>query len=108
MTIYYQPDKTSILMHLKPTDRWYMIADQDAGGRAHLFLNVNGVEAPLLSGSDFRKIHPEYQYSQILELYNVMVREVFGRMKAGTECIDLAEIEEVVMLDFQKNEPLWC
>jgi hypothetical protein len=33
-----------------------------------------------------------------------MVREVFRQMKAGTECIDLAEIEEVVMLDFQKND----
>ncbi len=104
MIIYYQPDRTNILMHLKPADRWYMIADQDAGGRAHLFLNVNGVEAPLLSGSDFRKIHPEYKYSQILELYNAMVREAFQRMKAGLECIDLAEIEEVVMLDFQKND----
>ena len=94
MTIYYQPDKTNILMHLKPTDRWYMIADYDAAGRPHLYLNVNGVEAPLLSGTDFRKAHPGHKNSQVLELYNAMVREVFGRMKAGTECIDLAEIEK--------------
>lgn len=94
MTIYYQPDKTNILMNLKPTDRWYMIADYDATGRPHLFLNVNGIEAPLLSGTDFRKAHPCYKYSQILELYNEMVREVFRQMKAGAECIDLAEIEK--------------
>lgn len=104
MTIYYQPDKTSILMHLKPTDRWYLIADYDAAGRPHLFVNINGLEAPLLSGSDFRKAHLGYKNSQVLELYNAMVREVFQRMKAGVECIDLAEIEEVVMLDFQKND----
>ena len=97
MTIYYQPDRTNILMHLKPTDRWYMIADYDAAGRPHLLLNVNGIEAPLLSGSDFRKIHPEYQYSQILELYNAMVREVFRQMKAGAECIDLEEIEKELL-----------
>ena len=102
MTIYYQPDKTNIIMHLKSTDRWYMIADYDAAGRPHLFINVNGVEAPLLSGSDFRKIHPEYQYSQILGLYNAMVREVFKRMKDGAECIDLAEIEEE-LLDISTN-----
>ena len=104
MTIYYQPDKTNIIMHLKSTDRWFMIADYDAAGRPHLFLNVNGVEAPLLSGSDFRKVHPGYKNSQVLELYNAMIREVFQRMNAGAECIDLAEIEEVVMLDFQKND----
>ena len=104
MTIYYQPDKTNIIMHLKLTDRWFMIADYDAAGRPHLFLNVNGVEAPLLSGSDFRKVHPGYKNSQVLELYNAMIREVFQRMNAGAECIDLAEIEEVVMLDFQKND----
>ena len=104
MTIYYQSDGRNILMHLKPTDRWYMIADYDAAGRPHLLLNVNSVEAPLLSGTDFRKAHPGYKYSQILELYNEMVREVFQQMKAGAECIDLAEIEEVVMLDFQKND----
>ena len=101
MTIYFQPDRPTILMHLKPTDRWYMIADQDAGGRAHLFLNVNGVEVPLLSGTDFRKAHPEYKYSQILELYNAMVREVFGQMKAGAECIDLAEIEDRLLADLE-------
>ena len=104
MTIYYQPDKTNIIMHLKSTDRWFMIADYDAAGRPHLFLNVNGVEAPLLSGTDFRKGHPGYKYSQILELYNEMVREVFRQMKAGAECIDLAEIEEMLLLDFQKND----
>jgi hypothetical protein len=104
MTIYYQPDKTNIIMHLKSTDRWYMIADYDAAGRPHLFVNINGLEAPLLSGSDFRKAHPGYKNSQVLELYNAMIREVFQRMNAGAECIDLAEIEEVVMLDFQKND----
>ena len=104
MTIYYQPDKTNIIMHLKSTDRWFMIADYDAAGRPHLLLNVNSVEAPLLSGTDFRKAHPGYKYSQILELYNAMVREVFGQMKAGAECIDLAEIEEMLLLDFQKND----
>lgn len=104
MTIYYQPDKTNIIMHLKSTDRWFMIADYDAAGRPHLFLNVNGVEAPLLSGSDFRKVHPGYKNSQVLELYNAMVREVFRQMKAGAECIDLAEIEEMLLLDFQKND----
>lgn len=97
MTIYYQPDKTNIIMHLKSTDRWYMIADYDAAGRPHLLLNVNSVEAPLLSGTDFRKAHPGYKYSQILELYNEMVREVFRQMNAGTECIDLAEIEKELL-----------
>ena len=97
MTIYYQPDKTNIIMHLKSTDRWFMIADYDAAGRPHLFINVNGVEAPLLSGSDFRKIHPGYKYSQILELYNGMVREVFQQMKAGAECIDLEKIEKELL-----------
>ena len=104
MTIYYQPDRTNILMHLKPTDRWFMIADYDAAGRPHLVIHVNGFEAPLLSGPDFRKAHPGYKYSQILELYNEMVREVFRQMKAGAECIDLAEIEEMLLLDFQKND----
>ena len=104
MTIYYQPDKTNIIMHMKSTDRWFMIADYDAAGRPHLLLNVNSVEAPLLSGTDFRKAHPGYKYSQILELYKEMVREVFRQMKAGTECIDLAEIEEMLLLDFQKND----
>ena len=97
MTIYYQPDKTNIIMHLKSTDRWFMIADYDAAGRPHLLLNVNSVEAPLLSGTDFRKAHPGYKYSQILELYNEMVREVFRQMKAGAECIDLAEIEKELL-----------
>ena len=97
MTIYYQPDRTNILMHLKPTDRWFMIADYDAAGRPHLLLNVNSVEAPLLSGPDFRKAHPGYKYSQILELYNEMVREVFRQMKAGMECIDLTEIEKELL-----------
>lgn len=101
MTIYYQPDRTNILMHLKPTDRWFMIADYDAAERPHLFVNINGLEAPLLSGSDFRKIYPEYKYSQILELYNAMVREVFGQMKAGAECIDLAEIEDRLLADLE-------
>ena len=104
MTIYYQPDKTNIIMHLKSTDCWFMIADYDAAGRPHLFVNIYGLEAPLLSGSDFRKAHPGYKNSQVLELYNAMIREVFQRMNAGAECIDLAEIEEVVMLDFQKND----
>jgi hypothetical protein len=88
-------------MHLKPTDRWYMIADYDAAGRLHLLLNVNSVEAPLLSGTDFRKAHPGYKYCQILELYNEMVREVFRQMKAGTECIDLAEIEDRLLADLE-------
>ena len=94
MTIYYQTDRTNILMHLKPTDRWYMIADYDAAGRPHLFLNVNGVEAPLLSGTDFRKSYPGYKYSQILELFNAMIREVFLKIKTGTEYVDLAKIED--------------
>ena len=97
MTIYYQSDGRNILMHLKPTDRWYMIADYDAAGRPHLLLNVNSVEAPLLSGTDFRKAHPGYKYSQILELFNEMVREVFRQMKARAECIDLAEIEKELL-----------
>ena len=33
-----------------------------------------------------------------------MVRKVFQQMKAGAECIDLAEIEEMLLLDFQKND----
>lgn len=97
MTIYYQPDKTNIIMHLKSTDRWFMIADYDAAGRLHLFINVNGVEAPLLSDTDFRKAHPGYKNSQVLELYNAMVREVFRQMKAGAECIDLEEIEKELL-----------
>jgi hypothetical protein len=87
-------------MHLKPTDRWFMIADYDAAGRPHLFINVNGVEAPLLSGTDFRIAHSGYKNSQFLELYNAMVREVFRQMKAGAECIDLAEIEEMLLPKF--------
>jgi hypothetical protein len=101
MTIYYQPDKTNIIMHLKSTDRWYMIADYDAAGRPHLVIHVNGFEAPLLSGPDFRKAHPGYKYSQILELYNAMIREVFLKINAGAECIDLAEIEKEVLEDLK-------
>ncbi len=97
MTIYYHSDKTNIIMNLKPTDRWYMIADYDAARRPHLYLNINGVEASLLSGSDFRRNHPGVKNAQILEIYNAMIREVFQRMKDGAECIDLAEIEKELL-----------
>ena len=103
MTIYYQSDKTNIIMHLKPSDRWYMIADQDTRGRAHLFLNVNGIEAPLLSSSDFRRTHPQASHGAVLELYNAMVNEVFKKLCNGEEHLDLAEIEEELLPQFMEK-----
>ena len=94
MTIYYQAGETNILMHLCPTDRWYLIADQDVGGSAHLYINVNGVEAPLLYSSDFCHIHKGVDDDQILKFYNAMIREVFQKLRSGGEYLDLAEIEE--------------
>lgn len=93
MTIYYQAGETNILMHLKLTDRWYLIADQDAGGSAHLYINVNGVEAPLLYSADFRCANPDVDDDQVLELYNAMIHAVFQQLRSGVEHLDLAEIE---------------
>lgn len=100
MNIYYQAGETNILMHLKPSDRWYLIADQDAGGSAHLYINVNGVEAPLLYSSDFRCANPDVDDDQVLELYNAMIHAVFQQLRSGGEYLDLAEIEEDLLPRF--------
>ena len=100
MTIYYQTGMTNIMMHLKPGDRWYMIADRDEAGRAHLFLNVNGVEAPILDSSDFRHKHPQISHGKVLGLYDDMVQEIFQRFICGEEYLDLAEIEDKLLPRF--------
>lgn len=105
MTIHFLAAKTNILMSLKPTDRWYLIAAPDSGGTPQLFLNVNGVEAPLLSAPEFRRNHPGAKNRLILEIYNAMVKEVFHRLENGAEYIDLSQLEEELLAQFlEKGE----
>lgn len=52
MNIYYHTRERNIFIHLKTDDRWYLIADQDIDGKAHLYLNVNGEEYTLMSNRE--------------------------------------------------------
>ena len=93
MLIYYRTPEHNIAMHLHPNDRWYLIADLDAAGVAHLYLNSNGTEYPLMSRLDLSCRFSEIDDDRALRYFNDVIYEAFLMHKRGYDNIDFFEIE---------------
>lgn len=93
MKIYYQTVSGNILMCFRSDDRWYLVADLDAAGVAHLYIHINGNEYPLLSRTDLSAKFPEMDDEKTLNYFNEVIHEAFLMLKAGRDCIDMYEIE---------------
>lgn len=104
MNIYYRTPENNILMRLRSDDRWYLIADQDFDGTAHLYLNLNGGEYPLMSSRELCSVYPELDHDRVLEYYNAVIYEAFLVLKAGHDYIDFYEIEADTLPYFLSGE----
>ena len=104
MNIYYRTPENNILMRLRSDDRWYLIADQDFDGTAHLYLNLNGGEYPLMSSRELRKNFPELDHGRVMEYFNASIYEAFLMVKRGYDCIDFYEIEANLLPLFLSDE----
>ena len=104
MNIYYHTLERNIFIHLKTDDCWYLIADQDIDGAAHLYLNVNGSEYLLMSSRELRKTFPELDHDRVMEYFNASIYEAFLMVKHGRDCIDFYEIEAELLPLFLSDE----
>lgn len=93
MYLYSNSANVNVIMKFLDRDRWYMIADRGAGGRAYLYLHAGGFEYPLLCSKDLTRKHPGLDEYRVLELYNAVIAEAFQQIKGGSECLDISEIE---------------
>ena len=55
MKILVPDAENCIIMAMRSNDRWYLLADKDERGRANLYLNISGVESPIMSSADIRR-----------------------------------------------------
>lgn len=93
MYIYYETIDSSILMHLREEERWYLIADLDAAGVATLYINVQGREYPLLTRRDLHGEQSKMADEEALGYFNEMIHYAFQMVRDGKQYIDLEEIE---------------
>ena len=104
MNIYYRTPENNIFMRLRSDDRWYLIADQDFDRTAHLYININGEEYPLMSSRELCSVYPELNHDRVLEYYNAVIYEAFLMLKAGNDYIDFYEIEADTLPCFLSSE----
>lgn len=93
MKIYYQTDEGNVLMCFKSDTNWYLTADLDVAGMAHLYIHINGNEYPLMARTDLSNRFPEMGDERTLDYFNALIHEAFLQLKAGNDYIDMYEIE---------------
>lgn len=93
MKIYYQTDEGNVLMCFKSDTNWYLTADLDMAGMAHLYIHINGNEYPLMTRNDLSAKFPEMDDERSLSYFNALIYEAFLQLKAGNDYIDMYEIE---------------
>lgn len=93
MYIYYETNDNSVLMRLREDDRWYLIADLDAAGVATLYINVQGIEYPLLTRLDLPGEQSKMADEEVLDYFHKIIRCAFQMVGEGKQYIDFEEIE---------------
>ena len=97
MKIYYQCASGNVLLSFDSKVNWYLIADLDEAGMAHLYIHINGQEYPLLTRTDLSVKFPEMDDERSLSYFNALICEAFQQLKEGHDYIDMYEIEADVL-----------
>ena len=104
MKILVPDAEDCIIMAMRSNDRWYLLADKDERGRATLYLNISGVESPIMSSADIRRRGLTLTEDQTLGFFGALIREAFRYLESHPDALDLVSIEGRLVASYLDKE----